>query len=332
MIKIMINNEIKQLQKEKEYKLRNMDVKEIKRYIERTLAYYYSHYANTNKIYNTKPDERSQHTMDAMEFQESFFNNMDTIIESIKNNKSYSNIERQMKINYILAVLYSSMNDNFMLNYEQDAKQLQEIYDETENKMHTQITISGSLIVLVSFVNKSYDLLLQIQKMLLTLYTLSAGYNIGESEFNIINDCFKSLFLYFYVSYLCSKKSYEQIIAQYKEQDRDVENIIESGVIKSFYTDARDRLKQMDGMFDDIIGSGDLFAYPKSTLENPLLDYGVFYSLKMFDVYNLADNGAGGVCVDDIAMCDEYKMLLDMEKQYDIYVLPDLLDGAGGGL
>ena len=317
----MLNNEIRQLQKEKEYKIKSMDIKEIKQYIERNIAYYYSHYANTNAILNKEHDKIDGHIQDAKEFQETFFNNLDLMIDNIKNNTKDTSTTKQMKINYILAILYSCFNDNLVLNIEQEAKQLEQVYQDTIDNMEIQVTLSGLLIVLVSFVNKAYDLLNNCKKMLLVLYTLSAGCSISETEFYYVNTYFKGLFLEFYLSYLCSKNSYIQVTTAYNEQDKDVENIIESAIIRKFFIDAKDKLKLVDEMFKDVVKPDDLFAYPKESLHSKVFDNSLCYSLKTFDVYHAAENNANDDGANNNAMCDEYKTLLEFEKQYNISLL-----------
>lgn len=97
-----MNNTIKQLQNEKKRKIKSMEMKEVKRYIERSVAYYYSHYMNFEDVYNSS-DDITKTTENAMKFQKSFNENLDLIIESIQESYSEPSV-KQMRLNYVLAV------------------------------------------------------------------------------------------------------------------------------------------------------------------------------------------------------------------------------------
>ena len=316
----MLNKEIKQLQKEMEKQIKTMDITVMKQYIERNIAYYYSHYANTMAFESLADDEQAAHQQDAIAFQDTFFDTIDTMLDSIRNDATLSGAENQMKINYILCVLYSNFNDNLVYNRQQEAQRLEELQDKLSQDMIIQDIIYESILIYAIFVNKAGSLFYQCKTMLITLYVLTAAYNVDDVIFNSVNMTFKSMFLDFYANYLPCKFAAVQLETLSRKYG-NIEKRIESSQVKKYYLEAKDILADLEKSFNAMVKSDDFFLYAKQSLNSNVINDGIAYNLKLFDVYNASDKKTKKEAIKNNAMCKEFKALERMENLYNIHVL-----------
>ena len=314
-----MNNTLKQLQKEKERKLKEMSMNEVKQYIERNVAYYYSHYVDFELTYTSSDDEIDERNKDAESFQKSFNDNIDLIIKNIKESYSLDSTQKQVQVNYILAVLFQSINDNVMLNHEKETIHLKKIFNEIQESIVLQNSITGLIVGFVSFVNTTYSLLSHVKGMLLSLYQMVSVYDIDDVMFDSFNSSFKVLFRDFHMNYVSCKKN---IIPK----NFSVDDIVESETTRKFYYDAVDRLSEIDDEFLLLVKDDDLFSFPKMYLKNFDIDNSVVYDLKQFDIDYVIDSDdiVDGLFDSDDVVCDEYNQMELLEKKYNVSLLFDV--------
>lgn len=319
---ISMNNTIKQLQNEKKRKIRSMEMKEVKRYIERNVAYYYSHYVNFEDVYNSSDVIVDENKNDAMMFQKSFNENIDLILESIQESYSEPSV-KQMRLNYVLAVLFQSINENLMLNHEKETKLLKKMFDDIQESIVLQNSITGLIVGFVSFVNTTYSLLDHVKSMLLSLYQLVSIYDVDDMMFNSLNMSFKALFIDFHMNYVCCKKNNIQDILDVMSNGKfSVDDIVESKETLILYHDAVDKLSEIDNDFLLLVKDDDLFSFPKMYLKKFSIDESVVYDLKQFDIdYVIESDDIVDGLFDDDVVSDEYKQMELLEKKYNVSLL-----------
>lgn len=315
-----MTNSIKQLQKEKENKIRAMRMEEIKHFIETNVAYYYSHYmdySNVNTLSKVDFDERM---IDAKFFQKSFNENLDLIINNIKSSYSEPNLKRA-RIFQILAMLFQNINDNLILNHDKETKYFQKMFDGLQNNFDFQKDVTGLITGFTIHVNSAYNQFIQCKKMLLAMYELVALYEVNDIIFNVVNNTFKSMFIEFYMDYVSAKHCNIEDILKLTD-DSSVDSLIDSDEMKIFYNDSVERLNELDEMFDEVIKDYDLFSFPKQYLKDSL-ESDVVYDLKQFDIdYPISDdNIIGSLLDDDSYVSDEFKELEKLEKKYNVNIL-----------
>lgn len=322
-----MNTTLKQLQKEKERKLKQMSMNEVKQYIERNVAYYYSHYVDFELTYTSSDDEIDERNKDAESFQKSFNDNIDLIIKNIKGRYDLDSTQKQVQVNYILAVLFQSINDNVMLNHEKETIHLKKIFNEIQESIVLQNSITGLIVGFVSFVNTTYSLLSHVKSMLLTLYQMVSVYDIDDVMFDSFNSSFKVLFLDFHMNYVSCKTSNIQDMIDVRDDGKfSVDVIVESDSTRKFYYDAVDRLSEIDDEFLLLVKDDDLFSFPKMYLKDFDIDNSVVYDLKQFDIDYVieSDDIVDGLFDSDDVVCDEYKQMELLEKKYNVSLLFDV--------
>lgn len=327
------NTTIKQLKKEKEKKLKEMSLDDITSYIKRTVAFYYSHYADLNLIYDITVDDIDKHNKECMEFKESFNNNMDMIIKNIQNEFNVDNTVKQLRVNYILCVLYSSISENLVLNHEKENEKLKKIFDDLNELIDFQYNLHCLVIGFISFVNKSYSLFNQCKKVSIMLYEFISVYTVNDVVFDVLNTYFKDLFIEFYMNYLCCKNSdFEDLFENVNVTGLNVDSAFEDVNIKNFYLNAVDKLSEIDKEFELFIKDNDLFSYPKSIFKDKF-DNSVVYDLKRFDIdYVIEDNIVSDLFSENV-ISDEYKQLELMEDKLNVKILFDVgSDDVGVGV
>ncbi|MBE6513393.1 MAG: hypothetical protein E7Z75_09705 [Methanobrevibacter olleyae] len=320
-----MNNTIKQLQNEKKRKIRSMDMKEVKRYIERSVAYYYSHYVNFEDVYNSSDVIFDENKKDAMMFQKSFNENIDLILESIQESYSEPSVKK-MRLNYVLAVLFQSINENLMLNHEKETKLLNRMFDDIQESIVLQNAITGLIVGFVSFVNITYSLLSHVKSMLLSLYQLVSIYDVDDVMFDSLNMSFKALFIDFHMNYVsCKKNDIQDFLDVMSNGKFSVDDIVESKETVMFYHDAVDKLSEIDDEFSLLVKDGDLFSFPKMYLKKFSIDESVVYDLKQFDIdYVIESDDIVDGLFDDDVVSDEYKQMELLEKKYNVSLLFDV--------
>ena len=325
-----MNMDVKQLQRMKEDKLKSMSMDEVKVYIERNVAYYYSHYSDFKLIFDMPSDERDSYNDEAVMFQDSFNRNMEVIIDGIRDDYQLDGNERQLKINYVLCVLFSCLNDNLLFNHEKEheyvSKMCEGLMCELEFKDNLYAVVTG----FVTVTDKAYNLLFHCKRLLLSLYSLVVVNDVSDDIFSQVNLCFKQLFLDFFMNYCCSK-SYDiqnLLDENCKSGDVSVDDVIESDRMRELYENTVEKLKDIDDEFNELMKDGDLFSYPKSVLSDSVLDDAVVYDLKRFDIYYPVDNYILNEWFDSDEVSDEYNQLLSMMNRFDVSIFEDnSLDG-----
>jgi len=318
-----MNNTIKQLQKEKIRKLKDMSMKEVKQYIERNVAYYYSHYIDFESIFTSSDKEIDEINRDAESFQKSFNENIEVIIKNIKENYSIESTQKQGQINYIIAILFQAISENLMLNHEKETEMLKKMIDDIQENIVLQNAITGLIVGFVSFVNTTYSLLDHCKSMLLSLYQLVSIYDVDDVMFNSLNMSFKALFIDFHMNYVCCKKNDIQDILDVMSNGKfSVDDIVESKETLILYHDAVDKLSEIDNDFLLLVKDDDLFSFPKMYLKKFSIDESVVYDLKQFDIdYVIESDDIVDCLFDDDVVSDEYKQMELLEKKYNVSIL-----------
>lgn len=320
-----MNNTIKQLQQEKELKIRSMTSKEIKRYIERTVAYYYSHYMNLDMVYNSSDEIIERNKEDAFLFQDVFNDNLELIMDSIRKKYSSDSVSKQLHLNYVIAILYQSINENIMINHENERKMLQKMIKNMEDSIHFQNEVICIIVYFVTYVNTTFSLLNSIQSMLSSLYLL-VSYDVDDAIFDVMNMSFKSLFLNFHINYVsCKCHDLRFGVNELCDGKVSVDDVIESDDIKMLYHDALEKLSVIDDEFLLLVKDDDLFSFPKMILKDNFIDNSIVYDLKQFDIdYRIENDNLINDLFDDGDVSDEYKEMKEFEKKHNVSILFDV--------
>ena len=315
---------IKELQREKENKLKSMNMDEVKVYIERNVAYYYSHYANYNLIYDV-PEVMDEEMEEAVQFQKSFNRNMEIIIDGIKEDYRTESVVRQMRINYVLCVLFGALNDNLVYNAERINEALVKGYEQFEEYVKFQYVLCEAISGFMEVVGVAYDLFIHCKRILFSMYSMLMVSDVDYSVFDGVNNCFKSLFLDFYENYLCSRgggniqRLFDVMVSGADDVD-SVDDLIESDGMKQLYKDTVEKLDEMDEWVNSWVECGDLFSDAKGIISSVPVD-AVVYDLKQFDICYPLNNLILDEVLDSGGVSDEFQQMLLLEDQFDVHIL-----------
>lgn len=321
-----MNSSIKELKNKKINKIKHMSMEEAKQYIQRSIAYYYSHYTNFELNYDNFESTVEVYE-DAKRFKDSFNENIQLLLDSINNNYGLDAETKQIRNNFIVATLYQSITENLILNSNKNQEVLEKILHDMESRINYDNMIYTIFIGFNGFVQKADTLFIECQKFLMILYELVSPYHkLQEISFNRINRYFEDLFEQFYMNYLTAKKHYSNLVMLHgvmigsNSDELSFEDYIDMSDEMKFLMDKSfDTMLELDKNFQDLVKDNDLFSFPKSVFTSELLDNTLCYDLRYFDVIGIDDES-------DKEFSETYNRLKELENTFGVHILFDTDD------
>jgi len=334
---------LNELQRLKEKKLKNMKNKEIEKYIERNVAYYYSHYSyDILDVRKLSEDEVKKNNENAKYFWNAFNDNIEIILNNIKEDRKMDNITKAANVNYIVSTLNRCCFENLNADHIKHVDSISEWIDIICDRWHFERNVYVMIGMFVNYVSTAYSLFHHCKHLLLVMFTIVSSDGIDDFSFGMINTSFKNMFLEFHMNYVRCKSAFNSI--DYIEKDF-LDAMFDSVEMKKHFDDHVEMLHELDIMFHDLIKDFDLFSYPKQLYaKKDFFDVDVVYDLKQFDIdYSInnsfdvfddvtvhSDSFDGLFDDVDVDVSDEFKQMITVEKKYDIHIISDP-DVSGGG-